>query len=77
MTIKETRPYVDWETIGNFIVDAFVAYGVPREDAEICADVLHYWQSEKIFTPMMSEVERANRQRGWTKAVEKAKNWED
>ena len=40
MTIKETRPYVDWETIGNFIVDAFVAYGVPREDAEICADVL-------------------------------------
>ncbi len=40
-------------------------------------DVLHYWQSEKIFTPAMSEVERAKRQRGWTKAVEKAKNWED
>ena len=40
MTNVETRPYVDWETIGNFIVDAFVAYGVPREDAEICADVL-------------------------------------
>ncbi|MBR4907072.1 MAG: glycerol kinase GlpK [Clostridia bacterium] len=41
------------------------------------SDVLHYWQSEKIFTPAMSEVERAKRQRGWTKAVEKAKNWED
>ena len=40
MAIKETRPYVDWETIGGFLVDAFVAYGVPREDAEICADVL-------------------------------------
>ena len=40
MTNVETRPYVDWETIGSFIVDAFVAYGVPREDAEICADVL-------------------------------------
>ncbi|MBR0507438.1 MAG: Ldh family oxidoreductase [Clostridia bacterium] len=40
MATKETRPYVDWETIGSFIVDAFVAYGVPREDAEICADVL-------------------------------------
>ena len=39
MATVETRPYVDWETIGNFIVDAFVAYGVPREDAEICADV--------------------------------------
>ena len=40
METKETRPYVDWETIGGFLVDAFVAYGVPREDAEICADVL-------------------------------------
>ncbi len=40
-------------------------------------DVMRYWQSEKIFTPKMSDVERANRQRGWTKAVEKAKNWED
>ena len=40
MANVETRPYVDWETIGNFLVDAFVAYGVPREDAEICADVL-------------------------------------
>lgn len=36
----ETRPYVDWETIGSFLVDAFAAYGVPRADAEICADVL-------------------------------------
>ena len=40
-------------------------------------DVMRYWQSERIFTPAMSEVERAKRQRGWTKAVEKAKNWED
>ena len=36
----ETRPYVPWDLIGNFMVDAFVGYGVPREDAEICADVL-------------------------------------
>ena len=40
MAMQETRPYVDWETIGSFIVDAFVAYGVPREDAKVCADVL-------------------------------------
>lgn len=40
-------------------------------------DIMHYWQSERIFTPAMSDVERAKRQRGWTKAVEKAKNWED
>ena len=31
---------VDWTTITNFVVDSFVGYGVPREDAEICADVL-------------------------------------
>ena len=31
---------VDWKTITNFVVDAFVGYGVPRADAEICADVL-------------------------------------
>ncbi|MBQ6569824.1 MAG: Ldh family oxidoreductase [Clostridia bacterium] len=31
---------VDWNTITNFVIDAFVGYGVPREDAEICADVL-------------------------------------
>jgi LDH2 family malate/lactate/ureidoglycolate dehydrogenase len=31
---------VDWKTITDFVVDAFVGVGVPREDAEICADVL-------------------------------------
>lgn len=36
----ETRPYLDFETLGNFLTDAFVAYGVPREDALLCADVL-------------------------------------
>ena len=36
----ETRPYVDWQLMNDFLVDAFVGYGVPREDAVICADVL-------------------------------------
>lgn len=31
---------LDWETAKNFITDAFVGVGVPKEDAEICADVL-------------------------------------
>ena len=31
---------VDWKTITDFVVDSFVRYGIPREDAEICADVL-------------------------------------
>ena len=36
----ETRPYVSWELMNDFLIDAFVGYGVPREDAAICADVL-------------------------------------
>ena len=31
---------LDWKTAYDFITDAFVSSGVPREDAEICTDVL-------------------------------------
>ena len=31
---------VDWKTITDFVIESFVGYGIPREDAEICADVL-------------------------------------
>ena len=31
---------VNWKTITDFVTDAFVGYGVPQADAEICADVL-------------------------------------
>lgn len=36
----ETRPYVSWDLIENFMKDTFQAVGVPKEDAAICADVL-------------------------------------
>ncbi len=36
----ETRPYVPWELMNSFMIDVFKAYGVPEEDAKICADVL-------------------------------------
>ena len=36
----ETRPYVSWELMNAFLKDAFKGYGVPEEDAAICADVL-------------------------------------
>ena len=29
-----------WDTLINFVTDAFVGYGIPREDAEICTDIL-------------------------------------
>ena len=36
----ETRPYVPWALMNRFMVEVFKAYGVPQEDAAICADVL-------------------------------------
>lgn len=36
----ETRPYVSWELMNSFLIDAFKGYGVPEDDAKICADVL-------------------------------------
>ena len=36
----ETRPFVPWKLMGDFMIDVFKAYGVPEEDARICTDVL-------------------------------------
>lgn len=36
----ETRPYVSWDLMNQFLIDAFKGYGVPEADAAICADVL-------------------------------------
>lgn len=38
--IIETRPFVPWDEMNRFMIDAFKGYGVPEEDAKICADVL-------------------------------------
>ncbi len=40
MAENKSVRYVDWETITGFVTDAFQGYGVPKEDAAICADVL-------------------------------------
>ena len=36
----EKETFVSWDLMNSFLTDAFVGYGVPREDAVICADVL-------------------------------------
>ena len=36
----ETRPYVPWKLIDDFMTDVFKAVGVPEEDARLCSDVL-------------------------------------
>ncbi|MGX8728757.1 MAG: Ldh family oxidoreductase [Lachnospiraceae bacterium] len=38
--MTETRPFVSWELVGDFMTAAFKAAGVPDGDAEICTDVL-------------------------------------
>ena len=38
--MNDNRPFVPWELMNSFLIDAFAGYGVPREDAAICADVL-------------------------------------
>ena len=35
-----SRVVCPWDLITSFIIDAFKGYGVPEEDAKICADVL-------------------------------------
>ena len=37
---NQNRPYIPWDLIHDFMKDAFMAYGLPAEDAEICTDVL-------------------------------------
>ena len=34
------RVFLPWDLATNFITDAFEGYGIPREDAEICTDIL-------------------------------------
>jgi len=38
--MTETRPYIPWDMIQSFMIDTFVSYGIPLEDAKICTDVL-------------------------------------
>ena len=38
--MNETRPFVDWKLAEEFMTAVFEKYGVPKEDALICADVL-------------------------------------
>lgn len=40
MNESETRPYVDWQTMQSFMIDALKGYGVPEDDARLCAGVL-------------------------------------
>ena len=37
---QETRPYIGWQLLDDFMTAAFVKLGVPEQDARLCADVL-------------------------------------
>ena len=34
----DNRSYVSWELMNSFLIDAFVGYGVPKEDAVYIGD---------------------------------------
>ncbi len=38
--MRETRPFVPWDMMRDFMVAVFCREGVPQEDAKICAEVL-------------------------------------
>ena len=40
LIFDDPRPHVAWDKMNSFMIDVFKAYGVPEEDAKICADVL-------------------------------------
>lgn len=37
---QETRPFVPWQLVDDFMTAAFVKLGLPEEDARLCSDVL-------------------------------------
>jgi LDH2 family malate/lactate/ureidoglycolate dehydrogenase len=37
---NETRPYVPFDLLNDFMIEVFKKVGVPAEDAAVCADVL-------------------------------------
>ncbi|MGI6019488.1 MAG: Ldh family oxidoreductase [Marvinbryantia sp.] len=37
---KETRPFVPWKQVDDFMTAVFMKMGVPEEDARLCSDVL-------------------------------------
>ena len=38
--MQETRPFISWKLAEEFMTAVFEKYGVPKEDAAVCADVL-------------------------------------
>lgn len=38
--MRESRPYIPWNLVGDFMTAVFEKMGVPQEDARICSDVL-------------------------------------
>ena len=37
---KDTRPYVPWKLVDDFMTAVFIKLGLPEEDARLCSDVL-------------------------------------
>ena len=55
---------LDWKTANDFIRDAFIGVGVPADEAEIVTDVILESDRDKLY-------------KGWLRAVERSKGWEE
>lgn len=71
--VKVERPDVIETTALGAAYLAGLAVGFWRDKAEICSS----WKLNQAFIPEMSEEKRTKLYRGWLKAVERSKDWED
>ena len=53
---------------------AFIA-GIGSGIWDSRSDIAAMWESERVYTPLMTEIERSNKFKKWLKAVERSKTW--
>ena len=71
--VRVDRPMITETTAMGAAFLAGLAVGFWKDKAEIAAK----WNVDRTFTPDMSSVEREAKYKGWKKAVERSRAWED
>jgi glycerol kinase len=71
--VPAVRPRVAETTALGAAYLAGLAVGYWKNTAEIAAQ----WQADRRFTPAMKSAQRTRLLAGWTKALARAKRWED
>ena len=53
---------------------AFIA-GIGSGIWDSLSDISAMWESQTVYTPFMSDIERDRKRNDWSKAVERSKTW--